>query len=185
MIPFLKSLLIPGWSQFDFDKRSAYIMFSSEAILVLTYALKTKELSLSESNYKIWAYNYSNCNDYSDSRIYSFLEDFYNKEFFLIWLYDEARRRYPDNLDAQKKFIEENNINASWEWKDIETYFYYQSLRSKYRSIKSFRDIVGFTILANHIVSAVHSFLFYPRKEVEMGFYPKIDGAGFFIKFSF
>ncbi|MCS7245872.1 MAG: hypothetical protein N2504_02355 [candidate division WOR-3 bacterium] len=185
MIPFLKSLLIPGWSQLDFDKKSAFLMFSSEVVLVLSYVLKTKELNISESNYKVWAYNYSNSNNYSNSRIYTLLEDFYSKEFFLIWLYDEARRRYPDNLDAQAKFIEENNIDATWKWKDIESYFHYQSLRSRYRSIKSFRDILGFTILANHIVSAVHSFLFYPRKEIEMGFYPKMDGAEFFIKFSF
>jgi len=103
MIPILKSLLIPGWSQFDFDKRSAYMMISSEIFLISTYLFKTKEINALESQYKIWAYNYSNCDNFSDRRIYQIIEDFYNKEFFLINLYDEARRKYPDDLQGTAK----------------------------------------------------------------------------------
>jgi hypothetical protein len=179
MIPILKSLLIPGWSQFDFDKRSAYMMISSEIFLISTYLFKTKEINVLESQYKIWAYNYSNCDNFSDRRIYQIIEDFYNKEFFLIYLYDEARRKYPDDLQAQQNYINLNNINANWQWKDIETYFYYQDLRSNYRRAKAFRDIIGFTIISNHIISAIHSFLFYPRNDIEMNFLPTYDGFKF------
>ncbi|MEO0143770.1 MAG: hypothetical protein ABIL49_03465 [candidate division WOR-3 bacterium] len=184
MIPILKSLLIPGWGQLDFDKRSAFLMFGSEIFLISTYLFKTKEINSIESNYKIWAYNYSNCTDFSDKRIYQIIEDFYSKEFFLINLYDEARRRYPDDLQAQQTYINLNNINAQWEWQDIEKFFYYQDLRSKYRSIRAFRDIIGFTILANHIISAIHTFLFYPEDKINMGFYPTYNGFKFqvFIK---
>ncbi len=185
MIAILKSLLIPGWSQFDFDKRSAFLMLGSEIFLISTYAFKTKEMHAIENYYKIWASNYSNCTDFSDNRIYQIIEDYYNKEFFLIDLYDEARRNYPDDPQAQRNYVELNNINANWEWQSIETYFYYQDLRSQYRSIRAFRDILGFTIIANHLISAIHSFLFYPRDDLNMGFYPKWDGVGFELRIKF
>jgi len=62
---------------------------------------------------------------------------------------------------------------------DIETYFYYQDLRSNYRRAKAFRDIIGFTIISNHIISAIHSFLFYPGKDIEINFLPTYDGFKF------
>ncbi len=179
MIPILKSLLIPGWAQLDFDKRGAYLMFSSEIVLISTYLFKSKELNSIETYYKIWAYNYSNCNDFSDSRIYQIIEDFYSKEFFIISLYDEARRKYPDDPQAQKIYIDLNNISANWEWSSIETYFYYQDLRSKYRSIKAFRNIIGFSIIANHLISAIHSFLFYPEDRINVSFYLNYEGFKF------
>lgn len=183
--PVVKSLILPGWGQMDFDRRTGFAMIAVEIAGWGYYFLLDRQQDDAISTYRRIAYDYSGATSFSDRRIFSLLEDYYEKDFYVMDLYAEARARYPDDPHAQDEYVRLNLIDADWKWQSVDKFFQYQDYRMLDRALGSRKVIVGFVLFANHVVSALHAYLFGADSGYEMGFYPLKRGVGFAVKKEF
>ena len=183
--PAVKSLILPGWGQMEYDRRTGFAMMAVELAGWSYYFLLDKQQSDAISIYRRIAYEYSNATSFADGRIFSLLEDYYERDFYIMNLYAEARARYPDDPRAQDEYVRLNLIDADWKWQSVDRFFEYQDYRMLERALGSRKVIVGFVLFANHVVSALHAYLFGSETGYDVGFYPIGRGIGFAIRKEF
>jgi len=182
--PVVKSLIVPGWGQMDFDRKTGIVMMAAEvAGWGYYFTLHRRQLDARQT-YMAIAYDHSGATSFSDERIFALLENYPERDFYIMDLYAEARVLYPDDPEAREQYVRLNSIDADWEWDSISTFFRYQDYRIMEREVVSQKAIVGFVIFSNHIISALHAYMFGPSP-VDVSLYPVRGGVGLAIKGSF
>lgn len=106
------------------------------------------------------------------------MEDWPSREAYDEHILEEARLYYPDNLDSQRIYIEENSLPAEcvWEWKDEEVQKRYREIRfSERKNIQHAANMLAVAVF-NRIISALLSGI--PTKSKPSGIYlmPERDG---------
>ncbi len=163
--PVWKSLILPGWGQMEFDRKAGYVMMSVEFLSLATYFVLSNNQRTVVDIYRSIAYMYANATSFEDPRIFALIEDYYNKDAYIRDLYREAQALYPNQPELWDDYVQANSISAYWEWEDRRYMYMYQDYRQRERSIASQRSILAFVIVSNHIISALHAWLF---REVEV-----------------
>jgi len=182
--PVVKSLIVPGWGQMDFDRKTGIVMMAAEvAGWGYYFTLHRRQLDARQT-YMAIAYDHSGATSFSDERIFALLENYPERDFYIMDLYAEARVLYPDDPEAREQYVRLNSIDADWEWDSISTFFRYQDYRIMEREVVSQKAIVGFVIFSNHIISALHAYMF-GSSPVDVSLYPVRGGVGLAIKGSF
>jgi len=182
--PVVKSLIFPGWGQMDFDKRTGIVMMAAEVAGWGYYFTLHRHQIDARQTYMAIAYDHSGATSFSDDRIFALLEDYYNRDFYIMDLYARARILYPEDPEAREQYVQSNAIDADWEWDSIANFYRYQDHRIYERQIMSQKAIVGFVIFSNHVISALHAYMF-GSSPVRVGLYPVRGGLGLAIKGSF
>ncbi len=179
--PIVRSLILPGWGQMDFDRRTGIVMMAAEISGWGYYFLLNRQQMDARQTYMSIAYEHSGATSFSDERIFGLLEDYFMKDFYIMDLYAEARVLYPDDPEARERYVQLNSVDADWEWDSVSAFYRYQDYRIKERQIVSQKAIVGFVIFSNHIISALHAYMF-GSSSINVSFYPVRGGVGLALK---
>jgi len=162
----------------------------AEAAIWLTYFDSKREASKLDKRSRNFASFYASANlNNQDENYFYAMEDFLTNLDYNETVKEEARKLYPDTLDAavmqeriaqRRKYIENNSYVGSdaWQWQSAELANNYRDIRkSNRKSLQKATNMVGLA-LANRVGSFFTTYLFGKRvsveikqNEVEMGFH--------------
>lgn len=185
------SFVIPGsgdWLMGDKKRGSCFMV--AEAAIWLTYFDSKREASKLDKRSRNFASFYASANlNNQDENYFYAMEDFLTNLDYNETVKEEARKLYPDTLDAavmqeriaqRRQYIENNSYVGSdaWQWQSAELANNYRDIRKGNRkSLQKATNMVGLA-LANRVGSFFTTYLFGKRvsveikqKEVEMGFH--------------
>jgi len=155
----LHSLIVPGWGQKKLGRTGwAKVFLASEvASLSLVGAFYWRS-RLVRSDYQLYARAYSGLGTQVplSEHVLRSLEDYQSRVQHLEALREEARTRYPEDMEKQVQYIQGYDIGVDWAW-DEGKMEGYRVLRKRAR--KSQSKSIQFTglIVCNHILSALLS----------------------------
>ncbi|MBI4721923.1 MAG: hypothetical protein HY769_02815 [Candidatus Stahlbacteria bacterium] len=152
------SLLLPGLGeQYMGSKSDALRAYTIETGIWSTFFGLRWYAGVLAKDCLLYACANADAKSKQNNEYYETVEWYKNLEAYNIAVKEDARSRYPDSLEEQLKYIEENSLPDSlwWEWQDEKKWDEYRSLRSNSRSM--FRNTsycIGLAIV-NRIVSAI------------------------------
>ncbi len=184
------SFVLPGSGDYLMgDKERGLCFMVAEAAIWLTYFdSKTQENKRDEISRNFVAlYATANLSN-EDEDYFNAMEDFLTNIDYNESVKEEARRLYPDTLDAEvmqdriearKEYIEENSYTGSdaWDWQSGELEDNYRDMRrDKRRLSQRATNMIGLAV-ANRVVSLFTTYFFGKRismeikdKEIKVGF---------------
>ena len=157
---FLKSLLIPGYSQIKGGNKRGYVYLVMEGAS-LFYLFQSKlERDRMKEDARVFAYTNAGCNLPADiNETWNLVERYPSFDAYIEYLYREARQYYPDDPEAQDQYVREKIPSFSWEWNGFANFYTFQDKMSSYRSIGNrMTALMGF-ILLNHLASGIDAFI--------------------------
>ena len=184
------SFVVPGSGDYLMgDKERGLCFMVAEAAIWLTYFDSKKQEDERDRISQNFAAFYASANlGNEDEDYFNAMEDFLTNIDYNESVKEDARRLYPDTLDAEvmqdrieerKEYIEENSYTGSdaWDWSSGELRDNYRDMRrDKRRLSQRATNMVGLA-LANRVVSLFTTYFFGKRvsleikdKEIEVGF---------------
>jgi hypothetical protein len=185
------SLVVPGSGDWLMgDKKRGICFMVAEAAIWLTYFDSKAEEDDKDRISRNFAAFYASANlGRDDDDYFNVMEDFLTNIDYNETVKEEARRLYPDTLDAElmqdriearRQYIEANSYTGSdaWEWSSWKMTNNYRAIRKEKRSLgQKATNLVGLAV-ANRVVSLFATYFFGRRisleikeNEVEMGFH--------------
>jgi len=185
------SFVVPGSGDLLMgDKNRGICFMVAEAAIWLTYFDSKAGEEKKDKISKNFAAFYASANlSKEDDDYFNAMEDFLTNIDYNETVKEEARRLYPDTLDAdvmqvriqsRREYIEENSYTGSdaWEWSSSELADNYRAIRKDKRSLEQkATNMIGLAV-ANRVVSFFTTYFFGRRvsleikdNEVEMGFH--------------
>jgi hypothetical protein len=184
------SFVIPGSGDWLMgDKKRGICFMAAEAAIWLTYFDSKAEEDKTDRISRNFAAFYASANlKNEDEDYFNAMEDFLTSMDYNEAVKEEARRLYPDALDAEimqdriqarKQYIEANSYTGSdaWEWNSRELADNYRDMRRDKRRLgQKATNMIGLAV-ANRVVSLFTTYFFGRRiaveikeNEIEMGF---------------
>ena len=161
MLAVLMSAILPGWGEFYAghpDRGRAFM--AAEAAIWVGYAAFTIQGSMRTDDYKEYARVFAGVGEGVGDQYYEDIADYIRSEgedSYNEAVRREARSLYPDDLDAQRRYLAEHGYfgEFAWEWETEERFDKYRDLR--HDAAISFRNAFYMTGLAilNRAVSAI------------------------------
>ncbi|MBN2364219.1 hypothetical protein JXL83_08815 [candidate division WOR-3 bacterium] len=174
------SLLIPGGGEYLLgNKKAALGFFIAEGLVWTGYlSMRWKGNSI-QNNYRIYASDiagayYSERNEtYWDA-----IEWYQSAESYNLKVREDARKLYPDDYDAQLRYIQENSYTGSyaWDWNGkLSQYDYYRGMRRNSREALQNASYILSGAILTRVVSFAWSFNSLRRISNERVILPEID----------
>lgn len=184
------SFVIPGSGDYLMGNKERGLYFMvAEAAIWLTYFDSKKQEDEKDIISQNFAAFYASANlSNEDEDYFNAMEDFLTNIQYNESVKEQARRLYPDTLNAEvmqdriearKRYIEENSYTGSdaWDWSSGELRDNYRDMRrDKRRLSQRATNMIGLAV-ANRVVSLFTTYFFGKRvsleikdKEIEMGF---------------
>jgi hypothetical protein len=185
------SFVLPGSGDYlSGDKNRGLCFMAAEAAIWLTYFDSKAGEDKKDEISRNFAAFYASCNlSNEDDDYFNAMEDFLTNIDYNEMIAEQARRLYPDTLDAEvmqdriearRQYIEANSYTGSdaWNWSSKELKDNYRDIRRDKRKLSQrATNMVGLA-LANRVVSLFTTYFFGKRvsleikdNEVEMGFH--------------
>jgi hypothetical protein len=164
-LSFLKSALLPGWGELSNDNATGYVFLATEAMLWFSKYYYHNESKLYNRASKLHAIRYAHISEVEvyDEIYYDHLKRYMSHGFdsggYNANLVLEAKYNYPDNLEAQQDYIQQNMYNDAhaWHWDSKDKQLEYRFLRKHITQNEDYSKAVTGFIILNHLVSAVNS----------------------------
>lgn len=157
----LRSLLVPGWGQWALgqETRAAFFL-GTELVLWTGWGLFTRSGQGFTESYRVYAYRWAGADPTrADEAYWRAVELHRSDEDFLEDLRREARRFYPNDLEEQRRYVEEHRVEGDWSWPDQEHWFAFQDLRRSARQAFDRARVTVGVVLVNHLISALDALL--------------------------
>lgn len=148
---FLRSLILPGWGQHYAESRTMSRAFiASEVLLWAGYFGFSSWGNWLENDYKAFSARHAGVDmEGKDSRYFVNIGIYQD-----IYAYNEQRLR-----DRNLRAVYKDTEVFFWQWDTFDNRFEFDSMRIRSDKAKSRADGMIAAIIANHIVSAIHSTL--------------------------
>lgn len=163
MVAFLMSAVLPGWGEFNTGHTTRGRAFmSAEAAIWLGYLAFTIQEDMRIHDYEEYASIFADVPEGSDGDYYGDIADYIRSEgadSYNEAVRAEARSLFPDDLDAQREYVEENGYYGSlaWDWGDRDRLDRFRDLRNDAAaSRKNAFYMTGLAVL-NRAISAIDS----------------------------
>ncbi len=153
------SVTFPGLGELYMgEKDDAIRAFILESGVILTYIGFNKYAGILRDDYIIYSHQYAGARTGMDENYYNALEWYGSRESYNENIRDEARRLFPNDREAQLRYIEENEIpvELDWEWNEKE-WERYRDLRKGERKALSNASYCIAAGIVNRVISAVIS----------------------------
>ena len=172
----LKSLVLPGWGQRELGQEGlANAYLAAEAASVAAAAtLGWRANALFETS-RAWAYQHAGAEPSWGSEYWRQMEVYYDYEEYLEDLWRRARRLYPDDPEAQERWVSEHALEGRWAWDSESSFKYYQDVRAEASFVKRLGFVFLGGVVANHLISAAEAF-FSARSGVSVSVSPTPEG---------
>ena len=160
----LKSVLVPGWGEISMGSKTGYIFITSELISWCSYFYYKEEANLKEKasyNFAIQYAHISVFNDYPADYFYHLSR--YDDSGFATGGYNAhivelAKSKYPDDLEAQTQFINDNKYSDefAWNWDNDERQYDYSILRKRITEYSDYAQAITGAFIANRLLSMLN-----------------------------
>lgn len=157
---FLKSLLIPGYSQIKAGNKRGYVYLALEGASLLYLFQSKLDRDRMKEDARVFVYTNAGCNLSNNiDETWSLVEKYPSFDAYIEYLYREARQYYPDDPEAQEQYVREKIPSFKWGWNALTNFYTFQDKMSTYRSIGNrMTALMGF-ILLNHLASGIDAFI--------------------------
>ncbi len=166
------SLLVPGLGQwYTGNKKKAVLFGGAEATIWLGYfGFRIHRDRLFE-DYRIYGMSHAGADASNNSGDYwEAVELFASYEDYIEYMRRVARNIYPDDLEAQRRYLETHAVKGNWEWKTKEEWFTFQDIIKSWRVADTRARLMLFTLVINRIASALDILLYYKTGSRDVGF---------------
>ncbi len=164
MISFLKSAILPGWGELSQNHKSAYLFFSTEASLILSYKYYDIQSDNKTNESLLFAYKKAHVpfplkDDELRLMIGKFRSSGYNAGGYNESIVKDAVSLYPDDLTAQTNYIKANALpdEVYWSWDTTNDQTKYRLMRKDSDELKDMAKVLSGAIIVNHIISAFNA----------------------------
>ena len=155
------SLLLPGYGLKDYSN-NVYKGFMCSEVFIASISIFNYFKSTNDNNNAI---NLASLNFNKDISQYpeellTRMAFYENSDEYNVLLPSKARDLYPDDVDKQLEYINENTIpdSLSWQWSDTLSLNNYYYMRKSSRLFKQFFTISLSTLIINHIASSIFTY---------------------------
>jgi len=136
----LASILIPGGGEYLLgNKKVALSMFISEGLIWAGYFSFNWYGNNIKNNFMDYAGDISGANSHYESENYwDAVEWYVTAESYNLKVREDARQQFPNDWEAQQRYIEENSYTGdyAWDWTNKESQFdFYKSMRTNSRQM--------------------------------------------------
>lgn len=170
------SLLLPGLGQwYSGRKKKALIFAGIEAGAWFGFAeFRLRGVSLT-NDYKIYGMAHAGANPNEKNENYwKAVELYFSRKDYLEYVRRIARSIYPDDIAAQKKYVETHAVTGSWEWKTKEEWFTFQDLIKDSRIAFTRARLMVFAAVLNRITSAMNILLYYKTENEDVSLFKRV-----------
>lgn len=167
----LRSLILPGWGEASLGQNPR-VFWLVEGGIGLAAFWGDRQAERYEDQARMLALRLASVEGKIDPSFFNLAEGYQTWEDYRDDLYLQARERYPDNLDAQHRFVQERLPSYTWQWPDQKTWFQYGDLRGLSRSWGNRRRIFLGFLLMNHVVSALNAYFLAKEHPLHLSFEP-------------
>jgi len=175
---FLKSAIVPGWGQLSLDKGYGYVFLIAEIsfwTMRLYYNQESENKADASFKYAIKYGELDPKNNYSrqffeDMRRY--ISSGYGDGGYNAGVVREAAKLFPDDLEAQLNYIEDNIYDEDhyWSWQSDDHKKKYSIYRKNMDQYTDYLKLVAGALAANHIIGAIDALrLSNYLKNLELG----------------
>ncbi|MGC9366761.1 MAG: hypothetical protein ACP5FK_06935 [bacterium] len=159
----LASVLLPGAGEYLLgNKKVAYSMFAAEALIWTGYFSFKWYGNRITDNYRMYASEYAGAySGATDDDYWDAVEWYVNAEEYNRSVREEARELYPDDWEAQQRYIDEHSYTGSlaWDWNNYNSqYGSYRSMRVDARQMFQNASFVAIGAIVNRVVSLAWTF---------------------------
>ncbi len=176
IVSFLKSALIPGWGELSQNHKSAYVFFTSEASLILSYKYFELQSDNKINQSLLYACKKAHIPYKIKDENLRLIVGKYNSSGYNSGGYNEsivkaAMSLYPDNPDAQTNYISANILpeDIYWAWDSVADQNRYRIMRKDSNEFKDLAKAVSGAIIANHIASAFNAARVTKKNKADIG----------------
>jgi len=161
-----RSALVPGWGELSAGNKSGFIFLASEILLLSSRFYFVEEADLKAKASYNFAVKYAHIDpeiDLSDDHYYHmtrYLSSGFETGGYNANIVEIAKAIYPDDLQAQTQYIEENAYSDDeyWGWDDKFKQKDYSILRKRITQYGDYVKAITGAVIANHIFSALNAF---------------------------
>jgi len=166
------SLLLPGLGQwYSGNGKKALIFTGIEAGIWLGYAGFSLQGHNLTEDYKIYGMVHAGADPHTKSEDYwKAVELYFSREDYLEYMRRVARSLYPDDIEAQERYVEAHAVKGNWEWKTKDEWFSFQDLIKGSRIAYTRARLMVFAAVLNRIASAIDILLYYKTEGKDIGF---------------
>lgn len=159
---FLKSMVVPGYSQVRSGRDYGYAMMASEvAIIGSMFYLNNESDVLIQESYE-YAYKFAHLSpgDY-DNDFYTNLARYESSGFdvngYNAMIRQRAMAQYPYDPVAQQAYIDANSYGPDkyWSWDSTSYRGEYSHMRNRSQDFEDYAKIVAGVLILNHVISGV------------------------------
>ena len=163
MLAFLRSAVLPGWGELSTGHTArAKAFMSAEAAIWIGYLAFTVQKDMRTDDYEEYAEIFAGVPEGASTGYYGDIADYIRSEgedSYNEAVRADARSLFPDDLDAQRQYLEENGYFGAeaWDWDDPDRLEAYRDLRHDAGvSRRNAFYMTGLAVL-NRAVSAIDS----------------------------
>lgn len=174
------SILLPGAGEYLLgNKKAALGLFIAEGLVWTGYFSMRWRGNSIINNYRIFAHD--NAGAYSGERSEGYwdaVEWYVNSESYNLKVREDARKMFPDDYDAQLKYIQENGYFGSfaWDWNGkTSQYDFYRGMRQNSREALQNASYILSGAILTRVVSFAWTVNSLRRMSSERVILPQID----------
>ncbi len=157
----LKSLILPAYGEKDYNKTAFYSFLGTEIFI----SANTIFDYYSKEKYFNDAIDYASLNINKNvslfpDRLLLKMEYYVSSDEYNAILPLKARDLYPDDIEKQKEYIEENTVpdSLSWDWGSEETMEEYYDMKKNSRMYEQIFLISASALVINHLSSFIFTY---------------------------
>jgi len=162
----LRSAIVPGWGELSANNKTGFIFLASELALLSSRFFFIEESKLKEKasfNYAVKFAHIDPNMDITDEYYYHmsrYMSSGFDTGGYNSRIVEIAKAKYPDDLQAQTEYIEENSYPESeyWEWENKNDKKEYSILRKRITQYGDYAKAITGAVIANHIISTLNAF---------------------------
>lgn len=166
------SLLVPGLGQLITGQKGKAMMFGAIEFTAWTgFGLFRLHGNSLTEDYRIYGMGHAGADPgRRDEEYWKAVELFFSREAYLEYLRRVARGIYPDDIEAQKEYVESHAVSGEWQWKSVDEWFSFQDLIKGSRIAYTRSRLMILAAVANRIASLFDILLYYKFGSRDVGF---------------
>ncbi|HPS37807.1 MAG TPA: hypothetical protein PL124_00180 [Candidatus Cloacimonadota bacterium] len=166
-VPFLKSIVVPGWGQLSSGRDYGYAMLAGEVAIIgsMLYLGTEQKLSKQEAYEYAMEFAHIRPGDYEDTylgHLSHYDSSGYGGGGYNAHIRELAIENYPNDPIMQQQYID-NNIYSdemAWNWDSSGDRGTYSKMRIHTQDLKDFSKIAVGVMILNHLVSGIDALRF-------------------------
>ncbi len=180
----VRSLILPGWGQASLG-RSPRGFFVVEGVLGLTTFWGIRQSQRYDVQARMLALRQARPEGTLSDAFFDLAEGYETWEDYRDELFLQARELYPEDPEAQHRYVENRLPPFTWAWPDRETWYRYGDLRGFSRSWGNRSRVLMGLWLTHHVVSALNAYFLARDSRMGITFHPTPEGGTLRLTWSF